>query len=184
MARRRLVWTRFAPAISSLTRVTGAVGGAIETQDLLQQYRIDAGITRGPVGLTAVRIRLHLSWYAGVADDVTSFHTLGGLYYGVKVADFNDVVTQDAAEAPGRGPQLSPHDDWMAWGRVPPKAYTSNAGFTAPSSSIGWEEVDVRSMRRIDELGQTLVLQVQGTLPTVGANPAVVVSSSVLLALP
>lgn len=182
MARRKLVWARLAPGITSLTRINGALGGGIESQDLLQDYRTFAGLIRGPVGVTVVRIRMSIEWHADTGGDSVSIRQ-NGFYYGVRVAEYADVATQEATEVPNRGPQLDPYADWMAWGCIPAK-FTYQP--TAPATPIvsGWEDVDVRSMRKMDELGQTLQLVLQSTLPTAGPGPVVRASTSVLLALP
>lgn len=181
MARRKLIWARMPRATTTLTRINGSTGGGIETADLLADFRTLMGVTAGPVGLTVMRIRLFIEWRADQTNDSISIQA-NGLYYGIKVMDLLDASTQETTEVPARGPMLSPHDDWMAWGQVNTKS-ALNIG--APSYQYaGWSEIDVRSMRKIDELGQTLVLQVQSTLPTAGATPSVLSTTSVLLALP
>lgn len=183
MARRKLIWSRMAPAATILTRINGGNGGAVESQDLLQSYRTEAGITRGPVGLTVMRIRMQLQFFGDTVNDVVSYATgIGGLYYGIKVTDFADILSQEAAELPARGPQLDPHADWMAWGVCPMKALSTQV--SPAIVAIGYCDVDVRAMRKIDELGQTLGLWLQGTQPTVGAAVQVRATTSVLLALP
>lgn len=181
MARRKLIWARMPRATTTVTRLDGTAGGAIESQDLLADFRTRAGITAGPVGLTVMRIRMYIEWRADTANDGISI-AANGLYYGIKVMDWGDLTLQEATEVPARGPMLSPHDDWMAWGQVNTK-FAYRAGGTTDQYS-GWSEVDVRSMRKVDELGQTLGLQVQTTLPTSGAVPTVLTTTSVLLALP
>lgn len=183
MARRRkLVWARMAPAMTSLTGVNAAAGGAVESQDLLTDFRTQMGITAGPVGLTVMRIRMHISWVSPILATEAA-GTAIGVYYGIKVADLTDLTSQETTELPGRGPQIDKHVDWMAWGRVPMK----NVGYSAAGAVLngaGWEEVDVRSMRKLDELGQTLGLWVQATNSAGTTVSGVTVSTSVLVALP
>lgn len=184
MARRKLVWARMAPAMTTLNVVANTVGGAIETQDLLSTFRTQAGLIRGPVGLTVMRVRLTFHW-SGDASQYTDM-AVSPLYFGLKVQDYQAAVAEEAAEIPTRGPQLDPHADWMAWGQLPWKETTQDSSGNV-TGILGWHEVDVRSMRKIDELGQTLVLLVQGTASaeTIGGPAyAMVVSSSVLVALP
>lgn len=181
MARRKLIWARMCPAITTFTNVGTGVGGAVETNDLLQTYRTQAGITRGPVGLTVMRIRLQITWQADPDNGLSSI-LQQGLYFGIKVADFQDVANQEVSEVISRGPQVDMHADWMAWGRVQPAF--SYAGTDAPTAIVGTADVDVRSMRKLDELGQTLMLAVQTTLPDITDTPLVYCSTSVLLALP
>lgn len=183
MARRRkLVWARMAPAITSLSQINASVGGAIESQDLLTDFRTLMGIGAGPPGITIMRIRMHISYLtsSSIADQLTSGL---GVYYGIKVCDLTDLVSQETTELPSRGPQIDKHADWMAWGRVPVKNTTSTSA-GAVTFIGGWEDVDVRSMRKIDELGQTLGLWVQATNSAGGANSGYQVSTSVLVALP
>lgn len=179
MARRKLIWARMAPAITSLGRVAGGVGQTVETQDLLQTYRTMAGITRGPVGLTVMRIRLQISYTAVGVNGVSGDFGVHGLYYGIRVEDFNAALLQETTEVPDYGPQLDPHADWMAWGRV-------QAVATYPTDNIiATADVDVRSMRKIDELGQTLVLALQTTVASASQTTVnCLASTSVLLALP
>lgn len=188
MARRKLIWARMAPAVTSLTTVANTVGGLVETNDLLQTFRTQAGITAGPVGLTIMRIRMQISLYLPATSFFGEIASVGGVYYGIKVVDLIDAQSQEVAEQPLRGPQLSPHDDWMTWGRAPVRAIPDTTG-GAPGVpiAIGTTEVDVRSMRKLDELGQTLLLCLQSTSAAAGigsAVPGVVASTSVLLALP
>lgn len=181
MARRKLVWARMAPTTTSVTRIAGGVGQAVEIQDLLATFRSQAGLLKGPAGLTAVRLRMTIEWHADVAADMMSIRQ-NGFYYGVRVMDWNDVALQDITEVPDRGPQLDPHADWMTWGRIPVKYQDTTNVPTVQAG--GWAEVDVRSMRKMEELGQTIALTLQTTLPTAGAAPVVVASHSILLALP
>lgn len=182
MARRKLIWSRQAPATTSLNRTAGTIGGALETQDLLSVFRTQAGISAGPVGLTVVRLRMRIYWQISVADDLASVNSLGGVYFGVRTWDLRQIAIQDAFEDTTVGPQTDPHADWMAWGVVPMKGYVDSA----TPFGFGWEDVDIRSMRKFDELGETLGLTLQST-STVGigtALPLVVASTSALLALP
>lgn len=182
MARRKLIWARMPRATTTVTRVDGTAGGAIESQDLLADFRTRAGIVTGPVGLTVMRIRMFIQWTAESTDNDGASINANGLYYGIKVMEWNDLVLQEATEVPARGPMLAPHDDWMCWGMV-----NTKGAWGAPATEpvlFGWAEVDVRSMRKVDELGQTLGLQVQTTLPTAGSTPQVLTTTSVLLALP
>lgn len=181
MARRKLVWARSAPAMTSLAVVQNTPGGAVETQDLLQTFRQQAGLLAGPVGLTVVRVRMSIHAYFNTAGTFAEFTQGFGLYYGIRTYDTADLAQQEATERVDQGPMLDPHADWMAWGRVMPKAAVSTAPF-----ALGWADVDVRSMRKFDELGMTLGLAVQTTsAASLGtAVSTVLVSTSCLLALP
>lgn len=188
MARRKLIWARMAPAITSLAIRDNGNGGLVETQDLLTTFRSQAGITAGPVGLTIMRIRLQISFYLPASSFFGEIMATGGVYYGIKIYDLVDAAVQEASEQPARGPQLDPHADWMAWGRaVPPRIDDGGATTSNVPIAVGNYEVDVRSMRKLDELGQTIALAMQATSATAtigGALPGVLASTSVLLALP
>lgn len=93
------------------------------------------------IGCTIARVRLDLTVLTPTAP--------GGLLYGVRVADVDQAT--DLAVAPTYGPGSRPHLDWMAWGTV----------LTESSSARAVKEVDVRSMRKVEELGETLVLSVE-----------------------
>lgn len=185
MARRKLIWARMAPAMTTLVTINNGIGGAIESQDLLQTFRTQAGLTRGPVGLTVMRIRMGLYFYANSAE-APGLATGTPLFFGIRKRSFDIATLEEATEQPPWGPQLSPHDDWMAWGMLPPKQwFRDDTG--SINGAAGWSDVDVRSMRKLDELDETLQLVVQGTAGsnTIG-QPAYLlgVSTSVLVALP
>lgn len=188
MARRKLIWARMAPAVTSLSVATNGNGGLVEVQDLLTTFRTQAGITAGPVGLTVMRIRMQVSLYLPGTSFFGEIASVGGVYYGIKVTDLSDAVQQEAIEQVPRGPQTDPHADWMAWGRAPVRNIGDGGALsTNVPIGMGSTEVDVRSMRKFDELGQTLLLSMQSTSAgaTIGsAVPGVLVSTSVLLALP
>lgn len=184
MARRKLIWARTPFAVTSLEGVAAGTGGAIEVQDLLAPYRTEAGITRGPVGLTVVRIRMTIGFDVTATDasgTVAQIRAIGGIYYGIRVYDFPELAAEEAAGIVARGPMIEPHLDWMTWGRVPVR-HTS-VPVAASTNIIGNADVDVRSMRKIDELGQTLGLAVQTTSGGAGVA-AITCQTSVLLALP
>lgn len=188
MARRKLVWSRLPFAITSLEAVSAITGGSIEVQDLLQGFRTEAGITRGPVGLTVMRIRMSLSFdITSLAADPTAqnVRAIGGLYYGIRVYDFAELASEEVLGIVNRGPMIEPHLDWMAWGRVPVKQVGNPTATAGTITIIGWADVDVRAMRKVDELGQTLGLVIQTTSGQIAASVgAIGVATSVLLALP
>lgn len=185
MARRKLIWARLAPAITSLNNTSAGIGGSLESQDLLSDFRTEAGLLRGPVGCTVMRVRLSINAVIqSTAPNVLPSINANGMYYGIRVFDQSELTVQETIEAPAVGPQLDRHADWMAWGRVPMKAFAGTPG-VATSTGIYWVDVDVRSMRKMEELGQTLGLIVQTTSAVVGGTiDQVVAATSVLLALP
>lgn len=176
MARRKLVWARLPAGITSLSAAT-AGGVQSEAQDLLTDYRTAAGITAGPVGLTIMRIRIHISGLAApTASGVAQQYILG-----VRVADFPEMVAAEV-DATTFIPSANPHQDWMVF--EPFTAHT-NSGTTA--NSLWYNHyVDARAMRKMDELGQTLMMVVGSVPPgaTPGASALMTVTASTLLALP
>jgi len=156
--RRRRVWARHIGASDILT-LAGIVPGAI---DLLATFRATAGTMT--IGLTVARIRV----------DLQITKTAGA---GAGLGDWGIQVANQAAEAVDIDPSAGVHQDWMAWGALP-------FGVTV-GSSINYCNVDgtdVKSMRRIDEVDQTLWFCGNTNL---AANTLTVnVRTSVLLLLP
>lgn len=160
------------PAISSIANQTGLTQYT-EAQDLLATFRTQAGITAGPVGLTVMRMRF------AVSSQAFPFASAPQMIFGVRVMDQQEATLAEL-DATSYSPAVSdPHADWMCFEPFGPRS--------AATSVLGVVEhhIDVRSMRKLDELGQTLVA-VLGTLPPYGAlqSLSVSVTSSVLLALP
>lgn len=175
--RRKLIWARMAPAMTAMANV-GVASQWTESQDLLQTFRTQAGITAGPVGLTVMRMR-----FAVTSQDVPS-DIFGQLVIGVRVMDTQEAV-QAEADATAFSPVTDPHADWMCY---EPIGFPANSTRTAtPPLKIVDHHIDVRSMRKFEELGQTLVLVAGTTQPYGGAAGAtfpLFITSSVLLALP
>lgn len=178
MARRKLIWVRQPLAITSLTNVSAGINGAIETNDLLQVFRAEAGLLKGPVGLTVMRVRAHFSLDLVNDGPTSSIRSVGGVYYGIRVFDTQELIDLDANEVVARGPVSDPHADWMTWGRIPVKQTTGTVFLAS-------QEVDVRAMRKLEELGQTLGIAMQSTSAVAtGSVGGVYASTSVLVALP
>lgn len=161
------------PAISSLANI-GAASAFTESQDLLQTFRTQAGITAGPVGLTIMRMRFHISTQDLAFANATAF------VLGVRVMDSTEAALAET-EAATFSPTADPHADWMCF-----EPFASKSAVSGPLGIID-HSVDVRSMRKLDELGQTLVAVVS-SVPPFGGTPGLTinlkVTSSVLIALP
>lgn len=172
--RRKLIWARMTPAISVLANV-GAGSEFNESQDLLQTFRTQAGITAGPVGLTVMRMRFAIN--AQVPLGTVNFRQ-GVL--GVRVMDTTEALAAEVDATP-YSPTNDPHADWMCFEPFGPKDLEGTTGVID-------HHVDVRSMRKLDELGQTLVAIVSSVPPNAGPVGTILsnfsVTSSVLLALP
>lgn len=164
------------PAVSSVANNAGATQYS-ESQDLLQTFRTQMGITAGPVGLTVMRMRFHISSFNYPSVNVPQ------MVLGVRVMDLTEAAAAEIDASPW-SPTTNPHDDWMCFEPFGGAAWQGN---TAGTNTIVDHYVDVRSMRKLDELGQTLVAIVSSVPPVggvAGANFQLMVTSSVLLALP
>lgn len=173
--RRKLIWARMVPAITSVAN--NAAGTQYnESQDLLQTFRTQAGITAGPVGLTVVRMRFHVAANAWPNANVVQ------AVLGVRVMDTTEALAAETDATP-YSPTSDPHADWMCFEPFG----TESIGNVGIGGGVVDHHVDVRAMRKLDELGQTLVAIVSTVPPVAGAPAnvfAVSVTSSVLLALP
>lgn len=141
--------------------------------DLLASFRLQYGINQGPPGLTIMRIR-GILYATGVSG--APFLT-----WAVRVADISEVLnfaSLTTAQKNNLGPGSDQYADWMAWQTIMPN---HGADPTTGVPNAGTYEVDVRSMRKLDELGQTLVFVAQ----KIGSpTPTLFQSTNVLLALP
>jgi len=143
VARRRQFQARGPRRKRSWARATGALTGitnaAPQQTDLLSTYKAVAGLN-AVNGLTVARIRGNLDWGRSAGAGVRPSVTLG-----IKVDGF-------AVEAVDMAPvdflAGGAHQDWMYW----------ETGFSYPGLTTGRMSIDVKSMRKIDELGDTLWL--------------------------
>jgi len=125
------------------------------------------------LGVTIARIRLTL----GVRTLAGTANTRGGVAFGLLVApDTLDPLT-DA------GPLTFPHLDWMWWTYLPSPA-GHQIGVAGEEPAFDTFIFDVKSMRKMDELGDTLFFvketSVLGTAQTVSHELGI----STLLLLP
>lgn len=165
-ARRKLIWAR---SLSLDSTATPAAGVA---HDLLAQFRTDGGSSLGAT-VTRVRIDFTLVWTLAAATDIP-FNSLA-------VGAIVDQLQLDQTEVPRPGDEE--HADWMFWKRfsaVPEySALTGTAGVTV-TAHHAW---DIRSQRKVEELGQTLWFVVDPTYT--GSNVlSCRANASVLLKLP
>ena len=116
------------------------------------------------MGVTVTRVRGRVS-----VQETTGTPTGDFLGLGLIVEDRNSL----ASEIPH--PYADEHADWMAW--MPLTAYGQD-GITGSRAAF---EIDVRSQRKMDEVGQTLWLSLDAA---VTSTFSVIVSLSVLLKLP
>lgn len=170
MARRKLIWVRMLPAMTSIT--SSATGEFAESQDLLQTFRTQAGITAGPVGLTIIRTRMHI-----FANNSPALLTNPHFVAGIRVMDTTENTAAETLANPYI-PANDPHADWMC---LEPFAVSGGAG--VPNIN---HYVDVRAQRKLDELGQTLTLIVGSVAPggPISTTANLSICTSVLVALP
>lgn len=164
-ARRKLIWARDEDTALSPVPATG------QAHDLLAQFRTDGGSTLGCT-VTRVRVDLRLEWL-GLSR--SSALTLGVIV---------DQLQSSVLEPPAPGEE--PHADWMYWRRVPQipefsaALQTGDPALTVLHTSL---VLDVRSQRKMEELGQTVYICFDPTLAGAGTL-GVSWGSSVLLKLP
>lgn len=148
--------------------------------DLLWKIRNPPGAGSGQtppsiVGSTVIRVLGRISFA------YTSPLTESGLYFGVLVdpygtAQQTSMVSVDNGSYDPAGPAAQ-SADWMYWDRLP----LWNMGLSGTSVSTSYQ-FDIRSKRRLEDWGDTLIACWRGT----GSAPAttVTLSTSTLLLLP
>ena len=132
--------------------------------DLLTTFRSAAEYGAQPIGVTVTRVRGRVS-----LRETTATATNDHFGVGLLIEDRNSL----ASEIPH--PYSDEHADWMMW--MPLTAYGQD-GITGSWASY---EFDVKSQRRMDEVGQTLWLSMDAA---VTSTFSAVISLSVLLKLP
>lgn len=172
-ARRKLIWARSL----DLYQPPAALPAAGTAVDLLAQFRADGGST---LGCTVTRIRMDLSYQISNpgAVNLTSQDMLA---VGIIV----DQLQANQAEVPRPG--VEEHADWMYWRR---RAYTTNDFSAVPYGTgtapvyLMTEQIDVKSQRKLEELGETLWCVLDPSYSTGAPIVGVNVNCSVLLRLP
>jgi len=157
--RRKRVWAR---AINQATAVTNASPNLFRP---LTNFRTDSGILKGPAGATIGGIRLSGLAFATAVVDATSTLTLAAL-----VTNEEDVTEVDGPLDAGNF-----HDDWMLWKTLHVRTINVETHIEGPGG-----ELQVRSMRKFEELNDDLVLVSQPFSGTWSLNYQI----SVLLLLP
>jgi len=100
-------------------------------------------------------------------SDSTSGANIGVLPFGIQVNNWS-------ADADDMDPRLNPHQDWMAYGAI-------KSGSPTIVEKLGSDALDVKSMRKLDELEQTIWLCLGGLA---GNTTVLRFTSSVLLLMP
>lgn len=161
--RRKLVWARHAEEQFAVPT------GTFNALNLLQSFETAYGANL--IGCTVTRIRVR--WSPFIAD--TTGQQVAAI--GVRVGDEADVTT--SAPADPLGPLSDLHADWMAWDTCHPSPVLAG-GAVLPGPEIS-RYLDIKSMRKIDELGQGLFMFFDHTA---AINMVYSVSVSTLIALP
>lgn len=143
--RRRMFWARRAE-LSTLN-----ADGYAFSHDLLQDFQ-DA-YSADLFGFTVTRVVGHFTWWASAQTVATTFN----LSMGLRVDDSNQVQSVPADQRVGTLPIRDPFVDWM-WVRNNGGATVGETDAPALQMANNRVELDLRSQRRLDELGQSLYL--------------------------
>jgi len=157
--RRKLVWARqfiFAPLTLS--------AGAVTIFNLMNDFTVAMGAE--PLGTTVMRVRGHLQLRGGTAGN--GIRAAAGLT--VAPQTITSSLLDPAANA-------SVHADWMYW-----EAFHLEPVVATEFATLNMHTIDVKSRRKVEELGETLFLALKNTHPSDGLS--FTYSMSVLLALP
>ena len=159
MPARRLVWVRQSFILNPVDQTNGAA------KDLLETFRTAAEYGAQPMGTTITRVRGQL-----LLSEITAVAANDAFTWGLIVEDRSSTLAQLPL------PDDQEHVDWLAW--QPCAAF----GESGRAGSWVRYEIDVKSQRRLDEIGQTLWLVCDARFP--GASYNAIFSLSVLLKLP
>lgn len=168
MPRRKLVWARQTASGAPTTIATGQAA----VFDLLATFRAANG-GAVPLGSTVTRVRIDM------ATEYVNINGLVGCLTTGLIVDQALSAANPSTEVPE--PDSEPHADWMYWRsffRLP--AGDGDLVGTASAVNVTYE-IDVRSQRKMEELGESLFWVVKNST---AASHLVQVSASVLLKLP
>lgn len=168
MSKRKLVWAR---RVQNTALVAAASAAWV---DLLAEFRVMMGITANIPGTTVSRVRMDC-FSANLSAG--GFPTTVGLRV-MTIREFTEAQA-DPAYALNLSPLREPGADWMYWRALYPN---HGADPTTGVPNALTYELDVRSMRRLDEAQETLAYCVSKEASTGGYTHFN--SASVLLALP
>lgn len=136
---RKFVWARH----TFVGEQTGAAVGG----DLLSQFETDYGAQL--IGATITRIR---GYAFAQATDATD-NTINQYRMGIRVLSGNLDLS---GTVPDQDPWTDENADWMAW--MPFASVVAVGGLPIGDSVLNAMRVDVKAQRRLDELGERLVL--------------------------
>lgn len=155
--RRRMFWARETGFASFNANNLAGVS------NLLQRFEGEYGADL--FGFTVTRIRGHMSHFMD-STLTEPVQTTEWITRGIMVESESDIATMDDQAVFQNTPYTSPHDDWM-WARnqvgvTPPSQV--GTGLEARQQTFAQQlaenrfEFDLKSQRRLDELGQSLYL--------------------------
>lgn len=135
---RKKIWARQ----TNTGQAVAAGAGTQTTLDLLSPLRAQLGLTAGPLGLTVMRIRGKIVCSPGSAAVLMNV--------GIRV------FTRSGADAGASllavdGPSSDPHADWMLFTTLVNDPIETDAGGR-------FADVDVRSMRKLQEVSDSLCI--------------------------
>jgi len=160
-ARRRVTWAQFAT-----TGVGLGTSGHSTNIDLLGQYRTAGGVVDGS---TIVRVHITLAITSAVVANEN-------FTWGLMTVGFNEVAATFVTGTGPVDPIDTPYEDWML---LRHETAVPTYGRQAANQRL---EHDLRSKRKIEDLGRTLILSV--STQTSAAALTADVFARTLLALP
>lgn len=160
--RRKLVWSHHNEQFAA-----GTSGGV----DLLNDFRTRMGLSAGPPGITIARIRGTIQF--SVASPVT-LDVASGAYVGI--------IRENRQETSAtiQKPLTVPNDDWMYREWVP-FSHFNPINSTVANSFIVSHAFDIKSMRKLEEIDQSLFFAWEATG---GLSIAVFYDANHLLMMP
>lgn len=176
-ARRKLVWVRAHDSLTVAAAIAPAL--AVPTRvDLLSAF--EASLGASPIGATVVRTRgyMAVSDTDPVANAVIAFRATA--YVGN-----NNEVQRGPDTNDNSFDQLSENKDYFLFEPFLLDASGTSTTYTGGSDPVS-RMVDIKSSRKIEELNQTLILDVSADSPNLAAtsNTAFHFDLSLLLMLP
>ena len=145
--RRKKVWARTIQTDTNPADVPYFV-------DLMEDFRTAMGITINLPGFTVgpIKIKIGLRFDIEVVQSQQMGYTVG-------------LVVSDLAGTPPN-PQIQPDVDWMWWAwypLVPPQEQVLVSSTPVAQTVLTSIEIDCNSMRKMEEVGQTLFLVISAT---------------------
>jgi len=166
--RRKLVWAR--TFNSGQTHTPGVTSTNINPLAFFE-----SSYGANPIGITIMAIRGNVMW---TIDNSATAGERAMFRYGIRVKNDADTTAGDLFAAPGGSDA-----DWMMWDGGALHTVNGAATGTAGEGGVYRAAINNRSRRRIDELGDTLVLSSQ--VANASVTPAVFFYDlSILIALP